>query len=215
MRTLLIVGTLLAAQLLAGCGARRDTSAPTLLEAASSGNALAIADALETLIAAGTATLSDRQFAYDQIRARAEDSAEYAFARASVAGRVVQQRGLLASPLLAEAEAYARRSRELDPDFRDGAATRMLGTLYVVAPARLLQHGNSELGLELLEGLATKHPDVAENHLRLAEAYIMLNDPKPAVSHLCRAQEERARLRRDDQQLLDELSKGIGPLRCE
>ena len=45
-----------------------------------------------------------------------------------------------------DVERSARRSRELDPGFRDSAATRLLGTLYVIAPASLLKHGDSEAG---------------------------------------------------------------------
>ena len=56
----------------------------------------------------------------------------------------------------------------------------MLGTLYVIAPGALVKHGDSERGLELLEGLVSEHPEIVENHLRLAEAYIALGDPDPA-----------------------------------
>jgi hypothetical protein len=69
---------------------------------------------------------------------------------------------------------------DLDPDFRSGPATRLLGTLYVMAPAVSLEHGDSEGGIELLQGLVQTRPDVLENQLRLAEAYIALHDPAPA-----------------------------------
>jgi hypothetical protein len=81
------------------------------------------------------------------VRRQKEDTAASTFARAAVTGRLVQQKGLRAANLVPEIERFARRSRELDPDFRDGAATRLLGTLYVVAPATLLRHGDSEVGL--------------------------------------------------------------------
>jgi len=212
----ILLGAMISAHLLlAGCAARRDAAGSSLVEVAASGDALEIADALEGMIAVGHGTLADRQFAYDRIREREENTAEYAFARASVAGRVVQERGLLATPLLLEAERYARLSREIDPDFREGAATRMLGTLYVVAPARLLKSGDSELGLELLEDLTRRYPEVAENHLRLAEAYWILNDPEPAKPHLCRAVARRDALRPDDRQLLDRLLQGVGVVDCD
>jgi len=113
-----------------------------------------------------------------------------------------------------EIERCARRSRDLDPDFRDGAATRLLGTLYVLAPAAVLQHGDSETGLELLEGLARRHPETVENHLRLAEAYIALGDPDPAAPQLCRCLAHEAELHADDQRLLRQLIKDAGPPRC-
>jgi len=197
------------------CSARRPEPNPKLAAAMQSGDALAIADALETLVEDAQDTQSDRELALQRIESIQGDSAAYHFARASVAGRVIQGKGLLGAPLLVEAETEARRSAELDPDFRDGAATRMLGTLYVVAPARLLKHGDSEVGLEMLEGLTDRRPDVMENHLRLAEAYLMLHDPDPARPHLCTVRSQRSRLRRDDQRLLDRLIAEAGTLDCE
>jgi hypothetical protein len=196
----LLVAALLCLE--AACASRRGTVNPALTEVAERDDALAVSDALEALIAAGHDTLADREYAYEIVRAHEEDTAAYTFARAAVTGRLVQQKGLRAASLVPEIERFARRSRELDPDFRGGAATRLLGTLYVVAPARLLKHGDSEEGLALLEGLVQKHPDDLENHLRLAEAYVALGDPAPAGPHLCRCLAHKAALRPDDQALL-------------
>jgi len=188
----------------AGCAGRK-TVPPALMEAGDEQDVLALSDALEALIAAGQDTPADREYAYEIVRMHDEDTAPTTFARAAVTGRLVQQKGLLASHLIPEVERYGRRSRELDPDFRDGAATRLLGTLYVMAPAGLLKHGDSEDGIEMLEGLAEQYPDVLENHLRLAEAYIALHDPEPAAPHLCRCLAHKAALRTDDQALLKQL----------
>jgi len=177
-------------------------------------DALALSDALETLIAEGADTPADREFAWKAVKRHDEDTAASCFARAAITGRLVQQRGLLGANLVPDVERDARRSRELDPEFRGGAATRLLGTLYVIAPAALIKHGDSEEGLDLLEGLTREHPDVLENHLRLAEAYIALGDPAPATPHLCTCLDGRARLRQDDQQLLDRLVAGVGALKC-
>jgi hypothetical protein len=166
------------------------------------------------LIATGADTPADRQLAYDSICNDDADTAPATFARAAVTGRLVQQRGLLGADLVDDVERLAMRSRELDPGFRDGAATRLLGTLYVIAPATFLEHGDSERGLELLEGLVEERPDIPENHLRLAEAYIALRDPAPAQPHLCRALEARDALRRDDQALLDRLVESVGRVDC-
>ncbi len=187
----------------------------SLSDAVGENDALAIADALEALIAAGLDTKADRDYAYRAVRTRPVDTAAYCYARAVVTGRLVQQKGLLGADKVGEVEHYARRSRQLDPNFRDGAATRMLGTLYVVAPAALLKHGDSETGVELLEELTEKRPDVLENHLRLAEAYIALGDHDPAKEHLCIAAAGKARLRLDDQALLNQLFKDAGNPRCE
>ena len=187
---------------------------PALVEASGKGDALAISDALEELVAAGKDTPSDRQFALDFIRAHPENTAAYAFARAAVTGRVVQSRGLTGAPLVAEMEHWAEVSRKLDPQFREGAATRALGTLYVMAPSGWLEHGDSEQGLELLEALVKAHPHTLENQLRLAEAYIALGDPAPAQPYLCTCQARKADLRRDDQLLLAHLFADAGNVRC-
>ena len=204
----------LAGVLLVACAGPRGPVSPELQAVAQQRDALAVADALEALIAAGRDTPADRQFAYDAVTAHEEDSAAYAYARAAVTGRLVQQRGLLAADLIGDVERWGMRSRELDPEFRGGAATRLLGTLYVIAPSSFLKHGDSEQGLVLLEQLESEHPDVLENHLRLAEAYIALGDHEPAVPHLCACLANRSALRRDDQALLDELVRVTGEPEC-
>jgi len=173
-----------------------------------------MSDALETLIAVGKDTPADREYAYNVVLTCTTDTAPDTFARAAVTGRLVQQKGLLGAYLVDDVERFARRSRELDPHFRNGAATRLLGTLYVTAPASLLKHGDSEEGLTLLEGLVEEYPDTLENHLRLAEAYIALSDPGPAAPHLCRCIARKSALRPDDQALLNMMIAGSAPLHC-
>jgi len=208
----LLVAALLC--LAPACAVRKGAVHPELSAAGERQDALALSDALEALIAAGQDTPADRQYAYDIVRVHDEDTAPSMFARAAVTGRLVQQKGLMAAHLVPEIERCARRSRDLDPDFRGGAATRLLGSLYVMAPAGLLQHGDSEEGLQLLEGLVQAHPKVPENHLRLAEAYIALGDPAPAGSHLCRCLADTAALRPDDQRLLRQLVDNAGLPPC-
>jgi len=200
--------------LLGACALTSGTVHRTLQSAAAGNDALATSDALEALIADGKDSPADRRYAYDVVRRREEDTAGYTYARAVVTGRLVQQEGLLGASRVPDVERYARRSRELDPDFRDGAATRVLGTLYVVAPASLLVHGDSEEGLALLEGLAQHHPETAANHLRLAEAYIALGDVAPAGPHLCLLLSHRGELHADEQVLLDRLVREIGGAPC-
>jgi hypothetical protein len=186
----------------------------SLQDTAKGGDALAISDALEALIAEGKGTPADREFALNAIKERPERTAAYAFARAAVTGRVVQVRGMLGAGLAGEVERWALESRRLDPDFRGGAATRMLGTLYVMAPSGWLEHGDSEQGITMLESLVKAHPETLENHLRLAEAYITLGDAAPATPYLCRCVAHRADLRHDDQLLLDHLYGDAGKPRC-
>lgn len=189
---------------LAGCGPLKGLRVP--LPTLGAVDCLAVSDELEALIEKGTDTPAAREAAYDRVRkAKCDATAGAAFGRAAITGRVVEQKGLLAANLVRDVEFYARRSRELEPTFRDFASTRMLGTLYVLAPAALLKHGDSESGLEMLETLTRDHPDIPENRLRLAEAYISLGDSKAARPHLCQSLAERERLRRDDQALLAQL----------
>lgn len=166
---------------------------------------LGVADALEALVARGADSHADRQYAYQRVRELPIVSAEDALGRAIIAGRLAQISGLSAPSLVAEVERSARRSAELDPAFRSGAAQRLLGTLYVMAPAALLAHGNSEAGLELLEGVVRRFPEHAGNRLRLAEAYIALSDPEKSRPHLCYCTAHRTLLRPDEKKLLTEL----------
>ncbi len=187
------------------CAVRKGIVHASLMAAAEREDPIAVSDALESVIGVGQDTLADRQYAYDVVLAHPQDTAAGTFACATVTGRLVQSKGLRAASLVPEIERCARRSRELDPNFRAGAATRLLGTLYVIAPAALLKHGDSELGVELLEQLVQTHPEGLENHLRLAEAYVALGDPGPAAPHLCECLAHRSALRGDDQILLRQL----------
>lgn len=166
---------------------------------------LEVADALEALIARRADSQADRQYAYQRVSREPVVTAQDALARAIVAGRLTQISGFSATSLVAEVERYARSSAALDPDFRSGAAQRLLGTLYVMAPAALLEHGDSEVGLELLESLAQRFPAHLPNRLRLAEAYLALDDPEPARPHLCHCSARRSELRPDERKLLDDL----------
>lgn len=193
-----------------------EVSAP-LAEAgeATAKDPIVILEELETLIARGQDTEEDRVYAYNRVKEMPDDAtASYAFARAALAGRVAELRGVEAGGLVTEAETYARKALERDPEFREGAAQRMLGTLYVMAPPRLVEHGDSEEGLTILEDLAEARPEDPINHLRVAEAYVHLGDPQPAVPHLCRVVQDRETLRPDEKELFDSLVEEAGPLEC-
>jgi hypothetical protein len=205
---------LLALAALPGCPAVRAPTNPELATTAQEGDILALSDALELLIAKGKDTPTDREYAYQMAKKVDANTAATAYARAAITGRLVQDQGLRAADLVPAVEKYGLRSRQLDPHFRDGAATVLLGKLYVMAPATLLKKGDSETGLELLEEIVTKYPEAPENHLRLAEAYVTLHDPEPAQSHLCFCLQHRDGLRPDDQQVLKDLLDDAGPLPC-
>lgn len=214
--TLALLRSLPLIVLLSGCCASQPPPAVAapLQQAIEHQDALAMADALEGLIADGKDSGRDRQLAYDEVRRKEEPTAEYAYARAMIAGRLVQLKGLTAALLVREMEAWAEKSRALDPKFRSGAAARMLGSLYVLAPGSLLAHGDSEKGLEILEQVRKEYPEAIENHLRYAEALIALGDPAPATEPLCKCLAEKAKLRKDDQRLLEKLVQDAGSPAC-
>jgi hypothetical protein len=164
---------------------------------------IAILTGLEALIEQGKDSEDDRLYAYDAVKKLADDgTAAWAFARAATTGRVAELRGAGAGKLVGETESFARLALERDPQFRDGEVTRMLGTLYVKAPPRLVEHGDSEAGLSMLEDLARDKPEDTRNHLRLAEAYLHLGEEEAAADPLCKAFEHREELRLDEQKLL-------------
>lgn len=193
------------------------TTAPDA--AAPKRDALAIYDQLEAKIVEGRDRESDRIAAYDEAATVADDqSAAYAFVRAALAGRVAENRGAKAGKLVGEAEGWARKSIERDPEYRDRAATQLLGSLYVMAPGRLVAHGDSETGLELLEGLVAARPDEPRYRMRLAQAYVHLGDDDPAKEHACLALTSADRLRADERKLLDGIVAdlgGAGALGCD
>ena len=202
--------------LVTGCGATaaKTPVSPQLQTAIATSDPLAIADALEALIDEGKATEHDRQVAYETLRDAQMPTAQYAFARAMVTGRLAQVKGLAGAMLAREMESWAETARKLDSAFRDGGATRMLGTLYVLAPSSVLAHGDSEKGLEMLEKNRKDYPNAIENHLRYAEALIALNDAGSATEALCKCRAEKAKLRKDDQALLDKLFQDAGSPTC-
>ena len=184
---------------------------PPLRAAAHRQDALALMEGLEKLIDEHKARPRDRKAAYEAVCSwPLQNTASYAYARAALAGRVAQLKGLSAIGFIGEVETWARRSHALDPDFRDGAARRMLGTLYVLAPAAFVDHGDSETGLEMLEELVDENPQLLVNQLRLAEGYVALGDHEPAFEWLCHCLRHAVDLRKDDQRLLAKLVDQVG-----
>jgi tetratricopeptide (TPR) repeat protein len=66
------------------------------------------------------------------------------------------------------------RLLEIDTSFERGGVLRILGTLYVKAPAWPAGVGDVDEGLELLERAVAEYPDEPLNHFFLAEAYAKL-----------------------------------------
>src|SRR5689334_19491315 len=98
---------------LAACAVLRPAGYADSKLAVDSNDALRVYDTLEALIAEDDDTRNDRKIAFATVRNRNEDTAAFQFAWAAIAGRLVQQRGLLAVNLVKDIEKHARRSVEL------------------------------------------------------------------------------------------------------
>ena len=209
VRRVLLLGSLLSL----GFGACKPTPGsdvdPQLATASEQKQAIEVHDALEAMIQAGTAVEKDRQYAYEVVRAGTTARPPTPLPAGRSRGDWRRSGGLAAIGLVKEAETWARKSIERDPKFRDGAATRMLGTLYVLAGDHV-EHGDSEEGLELLEDLVAAHPEQAVNHLRLAEGYISLGDPEGGYEAMCKAIAGRGDLTREEDELLTRLIADVG-----
>lgn len=214
MRRLLPLVTLLGS--LGACTPR--PSAQATAPGAPPIDAIAVYDALEADIAVGRDTEQARVDALARVEATKDDGAAgYAFVRGALYGRVAELRGADAGRLVTQAEAWARKSIERDPEYRERAATQMLGSLYVMAPGRLLEHGDSEQGLAMLEALVEAKPQQPRYRLRLAQAYLHLGDDEAAPAHLCAALAAGEQLRADERKLLERLvgdAGGVAALAC-
>jgi hypothetical protein len=199
----------MALVLVTACRPQAATADPGLQAATEQRSPIGIHDALEALIQSGAATEDDRKYAYEAVLEWDDGSAEYAFVRGALAGRLAQARGLAAVGLVKESETWAKTSIERDRNYADGAARRMLGTLYVLA-GDYVEHGDSEEGLELLEELVEEHPDQIVNWLRMAEGYVALGDPEGGFEGLCTAQAGKDQLTGEEAELLTHLIEDAG-----
>ena len=181
----------------------------SLKSAVQSQDAIAVATALEELIEAGEDTRSDREYAYYKLQAFNDGTAGYSYARALVAARLAERRGVAGLEQVKEAEAYAMRSISISPTYRDGDARRLLASLYVMAGS-YTRHGDSEAGLAMLEDLVEQYPTDGRNHLRLAEALISLGDVESAVEPLCQARGLDAQFKVSERELLGRLEAEAG-----
>jgi hypothetical protein len=215
LRSAVALGRVAALTAAAACGGGGPS--PEAAPGASSPGArpaIAIADELEALVDEGRATRDAREEAVRRVRDRVPETAADMLARAIVLGRLVEEEGLAKAHLVKDVERWAMKSRALDPTYRDEAAARVLGTLWVLAPGSLLAEGDSEEGLALLEDLARRRPDVAPNHLRLGEALLALGDAEAAVGPLCAARARADALRPSERALLAVLLRDAGSPAC-
>jgi tetratricopeptide (TPR) repeat protein len=85
-------------------------------------------------------------------------------------GLAVREHITLAMENLGRLEGEMKRALALSPDIDDGGPLRVLGTLYLKAPAWPNGIGDRDKALELLEKAVKEHPGHPLNHLFYAQA---------------------------------------------
>jgi hypothetical protein len=118
---------------------------------------------------------------------RGPDDAEAAYLQAVNLGLYVQAKGLTAVGRLSELVKLLKIAGQ-QPQIDDGGPLRVLGLLYVKAPAWPVGPGDLDLGLDLLKKASESYPEHPLNRLFYAEALIA-DGQRPQA----RAELERAR----------------------
>lgn len=99
-----------------------------------------------------------------------EDDGAVHYYLATNLGLAIREHIVLAMDNLGRLESAMQRALALSPDIDDGGPLRILGTLYLKAPAWPKGIGDHDKALELLEKAARTHPGHPLNHLFYAEA---------------------------------------------
>ena len=99
-----------------------------------------------------------------------EDDGAVHYYLATNLGLAIREHIVLAMDNLGRLENEMQRAVALSPDIDDGGPLRILGTLYLKAPAWPKGVGDRDKALELLEKAARSHPSHPLNHLFYAEA---------------------------------------------
>ena len=98
-----------------------------------------------------------------------DDGAVHYYLAANL-GLAVRDNITLAFANLGRLETEMKRALELSPNLDDGGPMRLLGALYLKAPAWPNGIGDIDKALELLEQAVREHPEHPLNHLFLAQA---------------------------------------------
>lgn len=109
-------------------------------------------------------------FAEAALAQGADNDAEVHYYLAANLGLAVRERITLAMDNLGRLESEMKRAVALNPDIDYGGPLRLLGALYLKAPAWPNGIGDLDKSLELLEKAVKKHPAHPLNHLFYAQA---------------------------------------------
>lgn len=119
-------------------------------------------------------------FAETSIASGGEGDGAVHYYLAANLGLAVRDHLTLAMDSLARLEGEMKKAVALNPDIDDGGPLRLLGTLYIKAPAWPNGIGDRDKGLDLLTKAMTKFPGHPLNHLFYAEAILAVDDEDAA-----------------------------------
>ena len=104
-----------------------------------------------------------------------DDGAVHYYLAANL-GLAVREHLTLAMDNLNRLEGEMKKALALSPGIDDGGPMRLLGTLYIKAPAWPNGIGDRDKGLDLLEQAVKKYPGHPLNHLFYAQAILAVDD---------------------------------------
>lgn len=125
---------------------------------------------------AGELALEGKRLAERALALRPDDPAAH-YLLAMNEGQILQLYPLNASKSLSVVETQLKAAVEESPGLDMGGPLRVLGMLYVKAPAWPLGPGDTEAGLELLQRAAKDYPEHPLNHAFLAQAVFKEEGP--------------------------------------
>jgi tetratricopeptide (TPR) repeat protein len=128
----------------------------------------------------------------EQARRLAADDARGHYYYALNVGLAMRQRLSAAAKYIKELKAALEQAVRLDADLDEGGPLRVLGMLYLLAPAWPQGIGDEEKALELLKNAVERHPRHPLNHIFYARALLETDDekgPRRARKHLRQAAE--------------------------
>ena len=115
-------------------------------------------------------------FAEAAISAGGEGDGAVHYYLAANLGLAVREHLTLAMDNLNRLEGEMKKALALSPGLDDGGPMRLLGTLYIKAPAWPKGIGDRDKGLDLLEQAVKKYPGHPLNHLFYAQAILAIDD---------------------------------------
>jgi tetratricopeptide (TPR) repeat protein len=118
------------------------------------------------------------------------NEARYHYSLAIAMGLSIQRASVVGIPFkLAPFLEVLRAVVDLDETLEEGGPLRMLGTVYLKAPAWPAGPGDLDAALELLERAVTRFPDHPLNHMFYAEALLQDDRRDEAIEHIEKAYE--------------------------